>query len=124
VFALPDWQSGAYSDARGARTVADVSTVVGPYWVKYLGKWTYADGTSAASPVFAAAVALIDQARKDSGKPQAGFLNPLLYKHAATRSAFHDITEMGNGGCATTEGYDLSTGIGTPKVATLSTALP
>ncbi|MFO0576490.1 MAG: S53 family serine peptidase [Polyangia bacterium] len=35
LFALPTWQSGAYSDARDLRTVADVSTVVGPYWVKY-----------------------------------------------------------------------------------------
>jgi kumamolisin len=38
VFAQQSWQSGAYSDSRGLRTVADVSTVVGPYWIKYLSK--------------------------------------------------------------------------------------
>lgn len=124
LFALPSWQQGAFGDARGARTVADVATVVGPYWVKYLGKWTYADGTSASSPVFAAAVAVLDQARKASGKPALGYLNPLLYKNSATRAAFRDITEMGYGGCDTGSGYDMATGIGTPRVATLATAIP
>lgn len=92
--------------------------------MKYLGKWTYADGTSASAPVFAGAVVLINQARKASGKPAVGFLNPLLYKNSATRSAFRDIRELGYGGCATKVGYDLATGIGTPRVATLATAIP
>lgn len=74
--------------------------------------------------MFAAAVTLINQARKASGKPPVGFLNPLLYKNAATRSGFRDIREMGYGGCPTGVGYDLATGIGTPKVATLATAIP
>jgi kumamolisin len=128
LFALPAWQIGEFSDSRGARTVADVGLVVGlvvgPYWVKYLGKWTYADGTSASAPVFAALLSVVNQARAASGKPPVGFLNPLLYKHAATRAAFRDIKEMGYGGCATGSGYDMATGIGSPKAATLSTAIP
>jgi kumamolisin len=35
IFTLPSWQNGAFSDAKGRRTVADVGAVVGPYWVKY-----------------------------------------------------------------------------------------
>jgi len=124
LFALPAWQQGAYDDARGARTVADVSIAVGPYWVKYLSKWTYADGTSASSPIFAAMVALLDQGRAASGKPALGFLNPLVYKNSATRSAFRDTTEMGYGGCTTGRGYDMATGIGTPRAIALNTAIP
>ena len=124
LFTLPTWQSGAFAEAKGRRTVADVGVVVGPYWVKYLGKWTYADGTSASTPVFAGVVALIDQYRKAKGKPPVGFLNPVIYKHAATRSAFRDITQVGYGGCATGPGYDLATGIGSPKAAELAAAFP
>ena len=124
VFTLPVWQQDEYSKPNGKRTVADVSAVVGPYWVKYLGKWTYADGTSASTPVFAAVVALVNQYRQAHGKPPVGYLNSLIYKHAATRAAFRDITQIGYGGCATGSGYDLATGIGTPKAAELAAALP
>jgi kumamolisin len=91
---------------------------------EYLGKWTYADGTSASTPVFAGVVALVNQYRKAKGKPPVGFLNPLIYKHTATRAAFRDITQIGYGGCATGPGYDLATGIGSPKAAELAAAIP
>lgn len=74
--------------------------------------------------MFAGAVTLINHARRASGKPAVGFLNPLLYKHTATRSAFRDIRDMGYGGCPTRVGYDLATGIGTPRVSALATAIP
>jgi hypothetical protein len=74
--------------------------------------------------VFAGVVALVNQARKAAGKPQVGWLNPIVYKHAATRAAFRDITQIGWGGCATLTGYDMATGIGTPKAAELATAIP
>lgn len=124
VFKLPPWQTGEYAKASGKRAVADVSAVVGPYWVKYLGNWTYADGTSASTPVFAGVVALVNQVRKAQGKPPVGWLNPLIYKHAATRAAFRDITQIGYGGCDTTSGFDLATGIGSPKAAELAVAIP
>ncbi len=124
VFTLPSFQQNEYSKANGKRTVADVSAVVGPYWVKYLGKWTYADGTSASTPVFAGVIALVNQYRAAHGKPAVGYLNPLIYKNTATRAAFRDITQIGYGGCATTSGYDLATGIGTPKAAELAMAIP
>lgn len=124
IFTIPSWQQNEYSAAKGRRTVADVGTVVGPYWVKYLGQWTYADGTSASTPVFAALVALINQSRNAKGKPPVGFLNPILYKNAATRATFRDITTMGYGGCATSPGYDLATGIGSPTAALLANAIP
>lgn len=41
-----------------------------------------------------------------------------------TRAVFRDITQMGYGGCDTGTGYDLATGIGSPKAATLATEIP
>ena len=124
VFAQPLWQKGAYANAKGQRTNADVSMVVGPSWVKFTGKWTYADGTSGASPVFAATMLLVDQARKAQGKPPVGFITSLAYQNQAMRNAFRDITEQGSGGCAVSAGYDLATGVGSPKANELATAIP
>jgi len=124
VFAQPSWQAGLYPKANGRRTVADVGVVVGPSWIKFLGNWTYADGTSGSSPVFGAMLLLVDQARKAQGKPPVGFINSLIYQHAATRAAFRDIVDQGYGGCATSAGYDLATGIGSPKAAELAAAIP
>lgn len=124
VFASPAWQAGTYSQANGSRTVADVGVIVGPTWVKFLAKWTYADGTSGSTPVFAGVLTLVNQYRKAQGKPQVGFINSLIYQHPATRAAFRDITTRGSGGCATAIGYDLATGIGSPKAAELAAAFP
>jgi subtilase family serine protease len=124
VFAQPSWQKGFYSKANGQRTVADVGVVVGPSWVKFLGSWTYADGTSGSTPVFGAMLLLIDQSRKAQGKPALGFINSLIYQNAAARGAFRDIVDQGTGGCATLVGYDLATGIGSPKAAELAAVMP
>ena len=67
---------------------------------------------------------LVNQARKAQGKPPMGYINSLIYQHAATRAAFRDITDQGEGGCATAVGYDLATGIGSPKAVELVSAMP
>ena len=61
-------------------------------------------GTSAASPVVAAIMALLNDARFRAGKPALGFVNPLLYGVAANTTGINDITEGGAVGCA---GIDL-----------------
>lgn len=124
VFAQPSWQAGSYAKANGQRTVADVGVVVGPSWVKFLGNWTYADGTSGSTPVLAALLTLVNQSRQVQGKPPVGFINSLIYQHPATRAAFRDIVTRGIDGCATAVGYDLATGIGSPKAAELAVAIP
>jgi tripeptidyl-peptidase-1 len=74
--------------------------------------------------VFAGILTLINQMRKAQGKPPVGFVNSILYKHQASRAAFRDITLKGWGGCDPTDGYDLATGIGSPKVPELARAIP
>lgn len=61
-------------------------------------------GTSAATPVVSAIVALLNDVRLKAGKPSLGFLNPSIYK---SMSAFNEITVGNNGGCGT-PGFSVS----------------
>lgn len=73
-------------------------------------------GTSAAAPVFAALLTLINEERIAAGRPTVGFVNPMIYAHP---EAFNDVTEGNNEGCGTdgfkaAKGWDPVTGMGTP----------
>src|SRR5581483_1132230 len=86
-------------------------------------------GTSEAVPQWAGIIALANQQRAAAGKGPLGFANPALYANA---TAFHDITSGDNTlltppelsqpvipGYTAGQGYDLTTGLGTPDVAQL-----
>lgn len=76
-------------------------------------------GTSISGPLWAGYVALINEQRANSGKKPLGFANPLLYRVAADptsyATAFHDIQGGSNFGYGAGAGYDLVTGLGTPR---------
>jgi subtilase family serine protease len=84
-------------------------------------------GTSEGSPQWAGIIADADQLAGHS----LGFLNPALYAIGNSgdyHESFHDITFGSNAfagvrGFKATPGWDLSTGWGSPKVATLVTEL-
>jgi subtilase family serine protease len=82
-------------------------------------------GTSFATPMWAAYIALAnEQAVTNTGKT-IGFINPTLYTTGLGSSYdanFHDITSGSNGFSATV-GYDLVTGWGSPNGPTLITTL-
>ena len=103
------------------------------------------DGTSAATPFWAALVGQLNAIFEDQGLPRLGYMNDLLYIAAAVAPAsFNDIT-LGNnassfflGGPITSDGtaitptgygysaapgYDLTTGLGTPNGLLLARAL-
>lgn len=91
-------------------------------------------GTSAAAPVFAGIIGLLNDARLRAGKPALGFLNPFLYSKGL--KALNDIVTGGSYGCGgidpqsdqevpgaliipgahwnATKGWDPVTGLGTP----------
>ncbi|KAM0452990.1 hypothetical protein ACHAPV_009232 [Trichoderma viride] len=93
-------------------------------------------GTSAAAPVVASIIALLNDARLCAGKPALGFLNPLIYQYA-DKGGFTDITSGQSWGCGgnttetgppppgagvipgahwnATKGWDPVTGFGTPN---------
>jgi tripeptidyl-peptidase I len=81
------------------------------YSVYQGGQLTPSGGTSAASPVVASIIALLNDARLRSGSPSLGFLNPLIYSYAY--KGFTDITEGQTDGC---NGNDTQTGGPTPGV--------
>ncbi len=84
------------------RGYPDVAALGHNYPVIINGKSYNVDGTSAAAPVVAAMMALINNERLLRGKTKAplGFINPLLYSLAATHpDIFNDVTE-GRNNCA------------------------
>jgi hypothetical protein len=95
--------------------------------------WVTTGGTSSASPIWAAMLALVDAspACKASSATTSGigFVSPLLYAIASNPTAyaasFNDITEGNNdaygldGGKVfpATTGYDMASGLGSPRVS-------
>jgi kumamolisin len=122
-FPLPSWQTGlnavnnqGQSTALAKRGVPDVAGNADPqtgYAVRIDGTDTVIGGTSAVAPLWAALIALINQA---SGKP-GGYLNPSLYQN---RQALRDITSGNNGDYEATEGWDACTGLGSPNGTALA----
>jgi hypothetical protein len=75
-------------------------------------------GTSEATPLWAAFAALINQRAAATGVGSLGFVNPVLYaieKNPVVYGATFDDIVVGNNGFKAAPGYDLVTGIGSPK---------
>ncbi len=110
------------------REVPDVSVDAAPatgYVTYYNSGWHGYGGTSTAAPVWAAVIALADASGMSGCSPKTplGFANPLLYYVAAGpgyADAFNDITvgdnnQFGSGAYPATAGYDMASGLGTPR---------
>lgn len=127
------------------REVPDVSADADPltsyltYWngagtvTRAEAGWQGTGGTSGAAPVWAALFALADASRACAGT-SVGFANPTMYALAGQSQAtyFNDITSGNNdftpsgntsGLYAAAPGYDMASGLGSPKAATLVPAL-
>ena len=88
------------------------------------GQWTQTGGTSASTPFWAAIVAIADQMAGHA----LGFINPVIYKVAASQNAqqdFRDITAGNNAvpkvsvqGFQAVPGWDAVTGWGSPQAST------
>jgi tripeptidyl-peptidase-1 len=68
--------SGVYHT--GGRGYPDVSCVGERILITDAGSWTVVAGTSAATPIWAAIITLINEARLAAGKATVGFINPIL----------------------------------------------
>ncbi len=133
TFAQPGWQAGPgvknqYSN--GNREVPDVSADADPAtgYAVYCtvtaagcptsGSITVG-GTSAAAPLWAGSMAMINEYLQKQGKPRAGFADPLFYGLANSQqqyAPFHDVTSGNNLYYPATAGYDQGSGIGTPDI--------
>jgi kumamolisin len=143
-FPKPSWQSGgSFLAGQTMRCVPDVAAIsdgdldnvsigagfqpanftdAGVLIVYDNGKDQGASGTSLAAPVWAGFTALINQSRATAGQGPIGLLNPHLYPLGGS-SVFNDVTSGSNGAYSATAGYDLCTGLGSPNVANLISAL-
>ena len=123
IYTKPSWQVGPGVPADGQRDVPDVALAGAndhdPYNIIAAGAVVQVGGTSAATPVFAGMLALLNQDLKSSG---VGNINATLYQLAVSSPAmFHDIVNNNNivpcgSGCDLGYnagiGYDPTTGLG------------
>ena len=107
----------------GVRTTPDVSFDADPNSgvsvydsVGYDGQsgWFQVGGTSLAAPAWAGLIAIVDQGLATGGKGSLTTTQVLTDLYSLPSSDFNDIT-TGSNGYSATVGYDLVTGLGTPK---------
>jgi kumamolisin len=132
VFKRPVWQR-APGVVGSARVSPDVSFLADPvpgyaiYCTAVEGGckppgWTRFGGTSAATPLFAGALALIGEQAERTGRPAPGFVNPLLFAlarkvHGSRGPVFRDVRRgnddlYGVGCCKAHPDYDSASGLG------------
>jgi subtilase family serine protease len=154
LFLRPSYQKGfVSSNRRGVPDVSMLADVLPGYNIFCTARgdcinsqnsnpWVPVGGTSAASPLFAGGIALVDETLREHGKQNLGLANPLLYKLDRGDAATHVISDVVTGdndlgaylsggnhkplGCCTAgAGYDLASGLGSvdlAKFAFLATA--
>jgi hypothetical protein len=94
--------------------------------------WSTVGGTSAATPLLAGGLALVDQALHASGREALGLVNPLLYSlgRGGAAGVFDDVTVGSNdvfvnsgqplACCSATSGFDDASGWGSVNIANFS----
>ncbi len=136
-YTTPSWQQG-FGNANNhgsttGRNFPDVAFTATDIYIIYDNGQTGAvGGTSCAAPLWAGFMALVNQQGALNGRPPVGFLNPAIYALAHTgayTNYFRDTTIGDNTwpGSPTNffavTGYDLATGLGTPRGTNLIFAL-
>jgi kumamolisin len=121
VFGLPPWQTGANVPPSAnpgggiGRGVPDVSAVADPvtgYSIFVDGQSVQIGGTSAAAPLWAGLIALINEQVVEP----VGFISPRLYKVWINEAdVTQDITNGNNGAYSAVPGWDACTGWGSPN---------
>ena len=124
--AEPSYQKGVQKS--GMREIPDVSFDADPnsgvaicdsYDYGSSDPWIQVGGTSVSSPCWAGLVAIADQLRSSQGLGSLdGPTETLPYLYALNAADFHDITS-GNNGYPAGPGYDMVTGIGSPRANVL-----
>jgi kumamolisin len=129
-FPRPAWQAEANVPASAStgfagRGVPDVAAVAdGAYTVRFGGRPILGEGgTSAAAPLWAALIAMINQKLATiPGATPVGYFNPLLYNTLGRSNAFKDITSGTNdahgnlrGAYTAGPGWDACSGWGSPN---------
>ena len=137
TYSIPSYQQpvsmASNQGSTSMRNIPDVALTADNIYITYgNGSTGTVGGTSAAAPLWAAFMALVNQQAAANGMSPLGFLNPSLYSIGTGTSAssnFHDITSGNNFSSSSPSkysavaGYDLCTGWGTPGGMTLVNTL-
>jgi uncharacterized repeat protein (TIGR03803 family) len=137
TYPIPNWQLGISTTANQGsclfRNIPDVAlTADNVFVVADDGESFDVGGTSCATVLWAAFVALANEQAVANGRPPLGFINPAIYALGQSPSytnCFHDITTGNNtwSGSPTlfyaVAGYDLCSGWGTPVGSNLINVL-
>jgi len=130
-YPLPSYQKAvAQSAGQGMRQVPDVAGDADPasgFSFIFQGHAGQGGGTSAAAPLWAGTMALVNQDLKKKGLREAGFANPALYWMGQNSSKlpappFHDVTSGNNLATGAGPGWDFATGLGSMDAAALDQA--
>jgi subtilase family serine protease len=131
-------QFGIPDDSRGVRGVPDVSYNANPgtgyavydsVGIGGASGWFQIGGTSAATPQWAATVAIANSMRAGLRRASLSSTDVAVYSLAKTNlnGEFHSVIQGNNGSCGTicdaSAGYDFVTGLGTPRANALITTL-
>ncbi len=107
------------------RNAPDVSAVASGIYAYIGGAQGFFTGTSGSAPIWAGISALANQQSATNGVHSIGNINRVIYDLAGLpanfySTIFNDITSqaVGSTGFATTAGYDLATGLGSPTGST------
>jgi kumamolisin len=122
VYSRPNWQdsygvNNQYSS--GSREIPDISAAAFDLAVYFNGQWGAVGGTSAASPIWAAGLSLVNEGLiKQLGKYA---YSPRMFYLAADKNnsmhPYYDVTRGNNLYYPATPGWDYPTGLGTPNLA-------
>lgn len=121
VYARPGWQQASgvnNSFSTGHRQMPDIAAVAYALAVYFDGQWGAVGGTSAAAPIWAAGMALVNEGLiKQIGKFTA---SPQLFYVVAQGGGglhpYYDVTRGNNLYYPATPGWDYTTGLGTPNL--------
>ena len=123
LFKRPVWQDApgvqnTYSN--GMRQMPDVSAFASALTYYYLGHWDVTGGTSAAAPIWASGMVLVNE--KLLHQTHRLFFGPNLFYQVAQSAVnsqlqpFTDVTQGGNLYYPATSNWDFATGLGTPNL--------
>jgi len=113
-----------------AVSIESIATNISSHGVKTTGVIFATYGTSCATPLWAGFTILINEQAQSEVKGPMGLLNPYLYNLASNATTyandFNDIKDSSNNNASgsglypAVAGYDLATGLGSPKCALLT----
>ncbi len=122
AFDQPSWQQGngvsnQYSD--GKRQIPDISAIADNIAFYVQGQWSNNGGTSAAAPIWAAGMALVNQALIANANGTYFYGPDTFYQVASGNGKYqpyYDVTQGNNLYYSATQGWDYATGLGTPNL--------